>query len=71
MNLEWMSRALCAETDPELFNPDRGGSNRDALRVCNSCDVKQPCLEYALATNQHGIWGGTSEKQRQRLRRAA
>lgn len=70
MNTEWMNAARCREVDPELFNPERGQSNRDALRVCASCEVREPCLEYALKTGQAGIWGGTSDKQRRALRAA-
>ena len=71
MNLDWMNKARCAETDPELFTPGQGESNVPALRICSTCEVREPCLEYALATKQSGVWGGTSEKQRQRLRRSA
>ena len=71
MNIDWMAGARCTETDPELFHPGQGESNAPALLVCSRCEVREPCLEYALATRQSGIWGGTSEKQRQRMRRAA
>jgi WhiB family redox-sensing transcriptional regulator len=38
--------------------------------VCGGCDARQPCLEFALTTNQDsGIWGGTSEEERRKLRR--
>lgn len=69
MNIDWMTQARCTETDPELFTPGQGQSNAPARRICASCEVREPCLEYALATNQSGVWGGTSEKERQRLRR--
>jgi WhiB family transcriptional regulator, redox-sensing transcriptional regulator len=42
-----------------------------AKAVCQSCDAKEPCLAFALATNQEsGVWGGTSEEERRRLRRS-
>jgi len=42
-----------------------------AKDVCDQCPVKAPCLQFALETNQDsGIWGGTSEDERRRLRRA-
>ena len=44
----WQERALCAQTDPEAFFPEKGGSTREAKRVCGSCDVRVECLEYAL-----------------------
>ena len=46
--LGWQERALCAQTDPEAFFPEKGGSTREAKKVCLSCDVRGECLEYAL-----------------------
>jgi WhiB family redox-sensing transcriptional regulator len=66
--LEWQDDALCAQTDPEAFFPEKGGSTRDAKKVCAECQVNDDCLEYALVTNQRfGIWGGQSERERRRL----
>jgi WhiB family redox-sensing transcriptional regulator len=68
----WQDRALCAQTDPEAFFPEKGGSTREAKRVCRSCDVRAECLEYALGHDERfGIWGGLSERERRRLKRAA
>jgi WhiB family redox-sensing transcriptional regulator len=70
VELSWQERALCAQTDPEAFFPEKGGSTREAKRVCMSCDVRQECLEYALAHDERfGIWGGLSERERRRLKR--
>ena len=70
--LSWQERALCAQTDPEAFFPEKGGSTREAKRICSGCDVRAECLEYALANDERfGIWGGLSERERRRLRRAA
>ena len=67
----WRLDALCAETDPEAFFPEKGGSTREAKRVCVGCDVRAECLEYALASDERfGIWGGLSERERRRLRLA-
>jgi WhiB family redox-sensing transcriptional regulator len=69
---DWQERALCAQTDPEAFFPEKGGSTREAKRICSGCDVRAECLEYALAHDERfGIWGGLSERERRRLRRAA
>ena len=43
---EWQERALCSQTDPEAFFPEKGGSTREAKRICGRCDVKAECLEY-------------------------
>jgi WhiB family redox-sensing transcriptional regulator len=68
----WQDLALCAQTDPEAFFPEKGGSTREAKRICAACDVRQECLEYALQRDERfGIWGGMSERERRRLRRSA
>jgi len=70
--LAWQDKALCAQTDPEAFFPEKGGSTREAKRICVSCEVKQECLEYALMQDERfGIWGGLSERERRRLKRKA
>lgn len=69
--LTWQTDALCAQTDPEAFFPEKGGSTRDAKRVCSACPVRDECLDYAMAHDEKfGIWGGLSERERRRLRRA-
>ena len=68
---DWQENALCAQTDPEAFFPEKGGSTREAKRICSGCEVRAECLEYALANDERfGIWGGLSERERRRLRRA-
>jgi WhiB family transcriptional regulator, redox-sensing transcriptional regulator len=70
--LAWQVDALCAQTDPEAFFPEKGGSTRDAKKVCAACNVKQDCLDYALANDERfGIWGGLSERERRKLKRRA
>ena len=69
---EWQERALCAQTDPEAFFPEKGGSTREAKRICQGCEVRSECLEYALAHDERfGIWGGLSERERRRMKREA
>ena len=66
----WQAVALCAQTDPEAFFPEKGGSTREAKSVCKACEVKMECLEYALTHDErYGIWGGLSERERRKLRR--
>jgi WhiB family redox-sensing transcriptional regulator len=70
--LGWQERALCAQTDPEAFFPEKGGSTREAKRVCLSCEVRVECLDYALANDERfGIWGGLSERERRRVKKRA
>jgi WhiB family redox-sensing transcriptional regulator len=71
---DWQAKALCAETDPEAFFPEKGGSTREAKKVCRGCEVRAECLEFALENDdagRFGIWGGTSERERRRLKRVA
>ena len=67
----WQRRANCMGVDPDLFFPERGASTREAKEVCRGCVVREECLEYALANGEKfGIWGGLSERERRRIRRA-
>ena len=69
---EWQDQALCAQTDPEAFFPEKGGSTREAKKICTGCEVKAECLEYALANDERfGIWGGLSERERRKLKKRA
>jgi len=70
--LAWQTDSLCAQTDPEAFFPEKGGSTRDAKKICTSCEVRTRCLEYALENDERfGIWGGLSERERRKLRKRA
>lgn len=70
--LPWQEQSLCAYVDPDVFFPEKGGSSREAKRICAQCTVQVECLEYALANDERfGIWGGLSERERRRLKRLA
>lgn len=68
---QWRAAALCAQTDPEIFFPEQGGSTREAKRVCGACQVSDQCLAWALArqVNPTGVWGGATERERRRMKR--
>jgi WhiB family transcriptional regulator, redox-sensing transcriptional regulator len=68
---DYWHEALCAEIDPELFFPKKGSiyESTVAKRMCRKCPIIEKCLEYALKDPEiKGIWGGTSEQQRYKLR---
>jgi WhiB family transcriptional regulator, redox-sensing transcriptional regulator len=73
---DWRKRAACRDTDPDLFFPiGTTGLAIDqidaAKAVCATCESIDQCLEFALATNQEsGVWGGTSEEERRKMRKA-
>lgn len=67
----WMARGTCHQTDPELFFPEKGGSTREAKKICTACPVQAECLDYALDNDERfGIWGGLSERERRKVKRA-
>jgi WhiB family redox-sensing transcriptional regulator len=75
---------LCAQTDPELFFPQPVAGSEDILKVkrhvylserqakqiCKECPLVKDCLAYALKYDEHGIWGGTTEHEREKIRRS-
>lgn len=67
---EWQDDALCAQTDPDAFFPEKGGSTRLAKQVCVTCEVRAECLQYAMDHDERfGIWGGLSERERRKLKK--
>lgn len=74
--IDWRTMAACTDEDPELFFPlGTTGPALDqverAKAVCARCPVTEPCLEWALSTNQDaGVWGGLTEEERRSLRRS-
>ena len=68
---QWFRWASCIGVDPELFFSTCGDRTDEAKAVCAECPVSEECLAFALATREKfGIWGGMSERERRRLRRA-
>lgn len=70
---EWTVDALCAQTDPEIFFPGKGGTTRAAKEVCAECPVRAKCLAYALEHEDGnsvwpGVYGGLSVNERKLLR---
>jgi WhiB family redox-sensing transcriptional regulator len=75
----WQTDAACRAVDPNLFfgpqhEPREVKAAREARAktVCATCPVRQPCLEFAISTNEpFGVWGGLNELERRRLSRRA
>jgi WhiB family transcriptional regulator, redox-sensing transcriptional regulator len=70
----WAERALCAQADPDAWYPEHRAQAVVAKRICAACPVRAQCLEYALSGADTwrgittGIWGGTTPRERSRLR---
>lgn len=66
----WRHDGACNGVVDDRFFPERGQSTRPAKDICAGCKVRETCLEYALENGEKfGIWGGTSERERRRIRR--
>jgi WhiB family transcriptional regulator, redox-sensing transcriptional regulator len=71
---DWQDDAACARpgVSPDIFFPPSGPTHArlEAVEVCRGCDVREACLDYALANHiDDGIWGGMSPRDRRRVRR--
>ena len=70
MSTDWMRQGNCRDHPPSTFFPSDGVGVEVARRICATCPVKAPCLEYALRNGvDHGVWGGASERERRRIAR--
>lgn len=66
---DWAQRAACRGIDPDLFFPERGQDTEPAKTVCRTCPVIDACLDHALRNGERvGVWGGTSERERRKMR---
>ena len=72
---DWRDLAACRDSDASLFFPvgttgPAVQQTEAAIAICNTCVVKEDCLQYALETNQEsGVWGGYAEDDRRRRRK--
>ncbi len=65
---DWKDDGLCREVPPSTFFPHEAHGVDVARRICATCPVQAPCLEYALVERiDHGVWGGASERERRRI----
>jgi WhiB family redox-sensing transcriptional regulator len=71
MSGTWRNLARCRGVDPEIFHPVNDDAGADeAKAICAACAVREPCLEYALATREKdGVWGGLTARERRRVLR--
>ena len=71
MNTNWMEKSACIDVSPDVFFPSDGVGVIAAKNICVNCSVVTSCLEYALQNQiDHGVWGGSSERQRRKILKA-
>lgn len=67
----WRQRAACRHMETEVFYPrEPDFVPAEVAAVCSGCEVREPCLEWALEAEDFGIWAGLSEEQRRRIRKS-
>jgi WhiB family transcriptional regulator, redox-sensing transcriptional regulator len=69
-DMTWRTRRACTEVPVHVFFPGRGDIElvRAAQAICADCEVREPCLAFALSVPETtGIWGGTTERQREKM----
>ena len=64
----WVQLRACSVTELHLFFSLDPKDERKAKNICADCPVKEPCLEFAMRHDERGVWGGTNDRQRNRLR---
>jgi WhiB family redox-sensing transcriptional regulator len=72
--MSWVDQAACKGMDSTIFFAERGDTSkaRQARKICATCPVKQPCLQFALDNNEKiGYWGGTTPRQRRSMKQRA
>ena len=70
-------RAKCMGLPPETFFPPNATDVRRAKAFCNGddpeyptvCPAREQCLAIGLQYKLAGVWGGTSESDRRRIRK--
>ena len=65
----------CSQKDPDMFLPEPDDPHhadliREAKKVCRGCPYRAECLAWALENNEPGVWGGTSERDRKKMKRS-
>lgn len=69
---QWRASALCAQTDPDIFFPEKGQNPWAAKRICAACVVRVDCLTDSLQHREpYGVRGGFTANERKQMRRQA
>ena len=68
-DLMWQVQAACTGQAELFFSETRKSVARKAKAICEKCPVQVACLEYAIAKDEVGIWGGKTTNERRKMRR--
>lgn len=64
---DWHAKAKCRGLDTNMFYPAKGEATSHIKQVCGGCPVRQECLDAAIESQEPGIWGGTSVREREAM----
>lgn len=68
-SMAWAEQGACRGSKSSLWFPEPGKNAPHALAICKECPVRAECLDYAMVNGERfGVWGGTTEKDRRKLR---
>ena len=60
-------RANCRGVSPKVFYPETAIGWVEALAICDVCEIKLECREWAHEQREEfGIWGGETERTRRK-----
>lgn len=69
----WAEHGTCVTNPPpgvDWFPNKDADMEARAIAACETCPVRADCLDHAIAIGErHGIWGGHTPRQRERLAR--
>ena len=68
------TRCSAPHIDPDIFFTDHREPSYQqdvakAKSICGPCVYKSECLIWAMERDEIGVWGGTTENDRRRLKR--
>lgn len=68
----WAKDAACATAPTGLFFSDDPVKVEKAKAICRRCPGQVGCFDYALTAypTERGVWGGTTQDERIKIRRA-
>ena len=70
--------AECASVDVNLFyekdyddldSKTINGNYQEAKKICFGCEHRVECAEWGINNETHGMWGGLTPRERQKLRK--
>lgn len=65
---DFFDGAICVGAEPGIFDGDSLTDVLEAKKICSACPIQAMCLDWATQTQDEGVWGGLTAKERKTLR---